>query len=182
MLAQTMNLIWGFLSIVAEILTVVFIAAQFSAKLRKSSVIQFFEDKGLWIAFIVSLLATVGSLIYSDVIGYAPCKLCWYQRIFMYPQVILMGIALYRKDAWIKIYGLVLSILGALMALFHYSGQIGLTPLPCSAVGISVSCSERFVMEFNYITIPMMAFSAFILIASVLALSLRKKEESSLVN
>ena len=87
-----------------------------------------------------------------------------------------MGIALVRKDYWMKIYGVVLSVIGAVVALSHYLGQLGLTPLPCSAVGVSVSCSERFTLEFGYITIPMMAFSAFVLIALALLISLKKEK------
>lgn len=174
MLATSMNLLWSILSVVAQVLSVFFLVAYFSPKVRASSIGTFFREHGLWVAFIAAFLATAGSLIYSDVIGYAPCKLCWFQRIFMYPQVILLGIALYRKDQGMKIYALVLSVVGALIALFHYTGQTGLTPLPCSAVGVSVSCSVRFVMEFGYITIPMMAFSAFLLSVTVLLLSLKK--------
>jgi disulfide bond formation protein DsbB len=167
-LTSSVNMLWGALSIVAQALVVLLIAARFSPKLRDSAFGRFFKERGLLVAFIVATLATLGSLIYSDVIGYQPCKLCWFQRIFMYPQVLLMGMALCRKDPSMKLYGLVMSGIGALIAAFHYTGQLGLTPLPCSAVGISVSCSERFVMEFGYITIPMMALSAFALIAATL--------------
>lgn len=176
--ATTMNLLWSVLSIVAELLTVYLLAAYAVPKLAESGVGRFFRDHGLLVAFVVSLLATAGSLIYSDVIGYQPCKFCWFQRIFMYPQVLLMGIALWKKDQGMKLYGLVMSVIGAAIALFHYTGQLGLTPLPCSAVGISVSCSERFVLELGYITIPMMAFSAFALIAATLLLSLKKRGEA----
>lgn len=176
-----MNMIWSVLTIVAQILTVVLVVAHFMPKLRQSAFVTYFQSKGLLIAFVVSLLATVGSLIYSDIIGYEPCKLCWFQRIFMYPQVLLMGLALWRKDQWMKIYGFVLSIVGAAIAAFHYTGQLGLTPLPCSAVGYSASCAERFVMEFGYITIPMMALSAFLLIAASLSLSIKFRREKLLM-
>jgi len=171
MLASIMNQIWGILSIVAQIITLYILFAFFSPKLRNSSFGKFFRDHGLLVACVIAILSTAGSFIYSDLIGYAPCKLCWFQRIFMYPQVLLLGIAVYRKDQWMKFYGFILSVIGAAIALFHYTGQIGMTPLPCSAVGVSVSCSVRFVMEFGYITIPMMAFSAFLLSAVVLAFS-----------
>lgn len=177
-----MNMVWSVLTIVAQALTVVFIAAHFVPKLRQSSLVRFFQEKGLLVAFVVSLLAVVGSLIYSDVIGYEPCKLCWFQRIFMYPQVILMGLALWRRDQWMKVYGFILSVVGALVAAFHYTGQLGLTPLPCSAVGYSASCAERFVMEFGYITIPMMALSAFLLIAAALSLSVKFRSSAPLAD
>lgn len=179
-LASFANIFWGVLVMVAQILSVALIIAHVSPRFRESSFGRFFKERGLLVAFVVSFLATAGSLIYSDVIGYAPCKLCWFQRICMYPQVILMGVAYFRKESFMKLYGLILSIFGAAIALYHYIGQLGLTPLPCSAVGISVSCSERFVMEFGYITIPMMAFAAFVLIALTLSLSFRKTWTPSL--
>lgn len=171
-LASYMNTIWSFLSVIAELIALVLIIACFSSAVRKSSFVMFFRERSLLVAFIVSLLATLGSLTYSNIIGFAPCELCWFQRIFMYPQVILMGAALIRKDVSMRIYGLVLSVIGGAIALYHYLGQIGVASLPCSATGYSVSCAEKFVLEFGYITIPVMALSAFLLIAITFAISL----------
>ncbi|MEK7521880.1 MAG: disulfide oxidoreductase [Patescibacteria group bacterium] len=123
----------------------------------------------LKLAFLVSLAATLGSLYYSDVAGFEPCKLCWYQRIFMYPQPFLYGLALLKKDKRIVDYGILLSVIGAIIAGYHYLLQVGVVPsLACEAVGYSASCSKRFVMTFGYITIPMMALSAFLLITGLL--------------
>ncbi len=177
-LTSFVNQLWGILSIVAQLLSIALIVAFLVPKFRNGAFVRFFKERGVLIAFIISLLATVGSLIYSDVIGYEPCKLCWFQRIFMYPQVLLMGMALWRKDMSVKIYGVVLSVIGLVVAKFHYLGQIGLTPLPCSAVGYSVSCAERFVFIFGYITIPMMAFSAFLLMSVVLIISSWRTQSS----
>jgi disulfide bond formation protein DsbB len=84
----------------------------------------------------------------------------------MYPQIILFCIVLWKKNGILPIYNsLVLSIIGAIIAGYHYLLQLGVTPeLPCAAVGYSIACSQRFVMNFGYITIPLMAFSAFVLI------------------
>jgi len=126
---------------------------------------QWLGSKTLLFSFIVALMATSGSLFYSEIMGYDPCKLCWFQRIFMYPQVILWGLALIKKDQKIVDYGLTLSILGALIAAYHYLLQIGLAPsIDCGAVGYAAQCSQRFVMEFGYITIPLMALTAFVMI------------------
>jgi len=85
----------------------------------------------------------------------------------MYPQAILLGIAWLKKDQGIVLYSLALSSLGALIASYNYLLQIGLAPsIGCSAVGYSINCSQRFVMQFGYITIPMMALTAFLLIIS----------------
>lgn len=90
----------------------------------------------------------------------------------MYPQVILFGIAAFRNATHIKIYGIVLSSIGAVIALFHYVGQIGWNPfgLQCLALGYSASCAKNFVLQFGYITIPMMALSAFVLILVTLSI------------
>src|SRR3989338_7068777 len=126
---------------------------------------QFVFNQALVFSFIVAVAATFGSLFYSEIAGYEPCKLCWLQRIFMYPLSLIFLIALIKKDNRIFDYGLVLSIFGAAIAAFHYFSQItGISFLPCTAVGYSVSCSQRFVMEVGYITIPLMSFTAFALI------------------
>lgn len=124
-----------------------------------------FSEYALAAAFITALTAMLGSLYYSEIAGYAPCILCWYQRIAMYPQALLLGMAAWRRDRNIIDYGLALSVVGGLIAGFHYREQISATPLsPCSAVGYSVSCAERFVTHFGYITIPLMAATAFAMI------------------
>lgn len=132
-------------------------------------------DWPMKIAFLVALVATLGSLFYSDVAGFEPCKLCWYQRILMYPQVILFGLALWKRDHGVWLYSLTLSVIGAAIAGYHYLLQLGIAPsLPCSAVGYSASCAQRFVMTFGYITIPVMALTAFVLLA-LLALTMRRQ-------
>jgi disulfide bond formation protein DsbB len=173
----TMNTLWSALSVVAQILSVGILLSLFVPKLKTTAFARFFQTHGLTVAFIAALLATAGSLIYSDLIGYEPCKLCWFQRIFIYPQVILFGMALWRKDYSIKLYGIVLATIGGLIAVFHYVGQLGWNPfgLECLAIGYSSSCAKNFVLQFGYITIPMMAISACALIALSLWISLRKE-------
>lgn len=167
-LVQTVNFILAILTVLGQILVVLWLLA--SVILPKQPLSRRFRelaaDKALWFAFIVSVIATGGSLFYSDIAHFNPCTLCWYQRIFMYPQVILLGLALYRKEKVIAPYSLALSALGAAIAGYHYLLQQGLVPeLPCAAVGFSAACSQRFVMTFGYITIPLMALTAFLLIA-----------------
>ena len=126
----------------------------------------FIRENSLNLAFLVALTATLGSLFFSEVALYNPCKLCWLQRIFMYPLVIVLGIASWKKDFSVKKYVLPLAIIGFLIAGYHYLVQIGLLKqnVPCSTVGYSANCSELFFMTFGYITIPMMSFTAFTLI------------------
>lgn len=175
-LATYSNLLWGVLAIVANLIALKLVAAHIFPSLRRSAFVRFFTERAILVAFVVSLLATLGSLAYSDVIGYAPCKLCWFQRIFMYPMVVIFGLALWKKDVAPRLTGVVLSAIGGLIAIFHYIGQLGWNPLAldCLAVGYSSSCSQNFVLQFGYVTIPMMAIAAFALIGLSLSLSLRK--------
>jgi len=137
----------------------------------------FFRDGALKYAWIVAATATLGSLFYSEVMGFAPCVLCWYQRIFMYPLSLLLGMAHFKKDTRFANYGLLLTIPGGLLALYHYILQMmpkGSIPTPCSTVGYSVSCTERFTAEFGFVTIPYMSVSAFVLITLLLLLVARQ--------
>ncbi|MBI5134198.1 MAG: disulfide bond formation protein B [Candidatus Taylorbacteria bacterium] len=179
--ASFLNLSLGALVVVANLLSLGILLCLASPRARESRFARFFSKNSLLVAFVASLAATLGSLAYSDIIGYEPCKLCWFQRIFMYPQVLIFGIALWRKEPFVRLYGLVLSILGALVALFHYLGQVGVNPLglDCLAVGYSASCAKNFVLTFGYVTIPMMALSAFVLMSLALTLSLKADKASA---
>jgi len=117
-------------------------------------------------AFGVAVIAVVGSLFYSEIAGYEPCKLCWIQRIFMYPLIYVIGGNLSGNDRHTVRTSYIASLLGALVAGYHYYLQRTQTHgiIPCSVMGYSVSCSEVFRMTFGYITIPLMAFTAFCLI------------------
>lgn len=122
--------------------------------------------------FVVSLLGIVGSLMFSEVIGFAPCVLCWISRIFLYPQAIIFPIAMKRGDKGIAPYILGLSIPGAVVALYQSYTQLGgYSVTPCTAVG--GSCSKVFVLEYGYITIPLMAFTAFLWI--IISMIIHKK-------
>lgn len=122
----------------------------------------------LYLAWLVSVIAVVGSLYLSEVLKYEPCKLCWYQRIFMYPQLFLLGIATYRNDRRIIPYMLPLSIMGGSISLYHYAKQkipALNEALPCT---IGVPCNTDYLNFFGFITIPLLALTAFTLIALLL--------------
>lgn len=145
-----------------------------------TSISQWISKNGLVLMLIVALTAMAGSLFFSEVSGWAPCKYCWIQRIFMYPQVVLLAIALWKKDRTVARYILALSIIGALYAAYHYYIQmydIIASPLnpatPCDASG--ESCVKTPFTEFGYITVPMMALTAFTLNILGSVLMLQKK-------
>ncbi|BCG59414.1 disulfide oxidoreductase [Paenibacillus sp. URB8-2] len=139
----------------------------------------FLSRYGLYLAWFVSLVATAGSLYLSEVLKYEPCKLCWFQRIFMYPQVLLLGIATYRNDKRIVPYVLPLSVIGGSISLYHYAEQkipaLGKV-LPCT---IGVPCTKDYLNFFGFITIPLLALTAFILIALMLWNARAREEEET---
>lgn len=125
------------------------------------------KNKWMLLSFLVAFTALTGSLYFSEVSGFTPCKLCWFQRILMYPLTFILGVALLASDKKVWRYVLPLSISGTALAFYHYYLQRAANPLsPCSTIGFSVSCSDRFFMHYGYITIPWMAFSAFALISA----------------
>jgi len=165
-----------------EIVVLAILALSFKFRsLRKVAIVKnlvsFVSKYALLYSFIVALVATTGSLFFSDIAGFAPCILCWYQRILMYPNVLLLGIALRKKSTEIIDYVLSLTGLGAVLGFYHYSQQFSHNPLlPCSTVGYSVSCAEKFFTHFGYITIPLMSSTAFSMIFLMLLIrKLNKK-------
>lgn len=164
MSAHLVNQILSTLTIFGQVVAGVLLFLILTKKIKNFG--DFFSRNGFFLALVVALTATVGSLTYSWGLGYEPCEFCWFQRILMYPLVIILAMGLWKKrDSSAGDYALGLSIPGALIAGYHYLLQIGVTSYaPCDALGYSVSCSKVFVMNFGYITIPLMAFSAFLLI------------------
>lgn len=125
-----------------------------------------FAEYGLYFAWLVSIVATGGSLYFSEVMGFIPCALCWYQRIFMYPLVIILGIASFRSDRRIVSYVLPLSIIGGSIAFYHYflveQKLLGELESPLCQVG--VPCDTKYIEWLGFITIPFMSLVAFTLI------------------
>ncbi len=128
---------------------------------------------GLYFAWLVAIVATGGSLYFSEVMGFIPCKLCWFQRIFMYPLVFVLGIASYRMDTRIAGYVLPLTIVGGSISLYHYLEQkvpgFG-NPAICA---VGVSCTVEYINWLGFITIPFLALTAFGLITTAMILVIR---------
>jgi disulfide bond formation protein DsbB len=112
----------------------------------------------------VAISATVGSLYFSEVRAFVPCVLCWWQRIAMYPLVVVLGVATFRQDRGAWVYALPLAVIGLGTSVYHYLIQKvpGLAPPAMCAVG--VPCTAQYVNYFGFVTIPFMAGVAFLLI------------------
>lgn len=167
--------------VVGQILIVVLVVALVVSRVQKKQNIltEMINDNALWLAFAVALASTLGSLFYSDILGYEPCKLCWFQRILIYPQVILLGMAAWKKDNNIIDYVIVLSVLGIVLSSFQYYQQmVDPSLLACGAGDATASCSKKFVFDYGYITIPIMALTSFIL-TTLLLISKKVYNKSS---
>lgn len=166
------------LVLLAQIFIAFFVSVIILDKLFKKNklfkgIIQIFSDNAIIFAFFVALFAMSGSLFFSEIAHFVPCKLCWYQRICMYPQVLLLGIAAWKNDLGIKRYVLPLSVIGLIIAIYHYILQMSPIPLPCSDE--VANCALKQFSYFGYITIPLMSATAFTLIILFMLLIKNKK-------
>ncbi|MCC6328899.1 MAG: disulfide bond formation protein B [Acidobacteria bacterium] len=128
-------------------------------------------------AWTLALLSAAGSLFFSEVMDLPPCVLCWYQRIAMYPLVLIIGIGIAVDDAKWKLYALPLALIGLAISVYHnliYYGFIPESLTPCTE---GVSCSERQIEWFGFITIPLMGLIAFLLISALIGFY-RPKQKS----
>lgn len=126
------------------------------------------------VAWMLSLISSLAVLFIGEVLGQIPCSLCWFQRAFMFPLAIVLGLGVWWRDPMVARYGVILAAIGAVIALWHLGVFYGLTPeniRPCSASGPSCSGSEMTVLG---LPIPLLSLVAFGAIATLLILSLRK--------
>jgi disulfide bond formation protein DsbB len=131
----------------------------------KSVLKKFVVNYSANITFMQALVATLGSLYFSQVMELTPCTLCWYQRILMYPIVLLSATGIILKDKNLSIYTLVLSIPGALIALYHYILQLtGYDQLGFATCSVATPCTNIEISFLGFITIPLMSFVAFTII------------------
>ncbi|MFO1446124.1 disulfide bond formation protein B [Bacillus sp. Bva_UNVM-123] len=115
-------------------------------------------------ALVVAIAATLGSLYYSEVKNFVPCSLCWYQRIFMYPLPVILGIAVYYNEAVIKKYILSIAFIGWFIALYHVLLQKIPAMKAIEPCKQGIPCSVDYVNYLGFITIPMLSLTAFTLI------------------
>ena len=122
----------------------------------------------LFAAWMVALLATAGSLFFSYVMEFAPCVLCWYQRIFLFPLVVVLARGLFPFDRGAVRYGLPLAILGWLVAAYHNLVYAGVVPESLQPCAKGVSCTEEYINLFGLLSIPALSLIAFTTLAGML--------------
>jgi len=133
---------------------------------------------GLWLAAVVALGATVGSLYFSEVANYLPCTLCWYQRIAMYPLAVITVIAAIRNDRRVIWYAVPIAAIGAVIAGYHYliEWRPSLDGGVCSAAG--PSCTDIWFREFGFVTLAFMALAGFIAIITFVSVAARAPQSA----
>jgi len=127
----------------------------------------------LYLAWLISLISTFGSLYVSEILNIAPCSFCWYQRIFVFPLVIILAIAAYKKDSKIVSYIIALPLIGACFALFQNIFTY-VNPLV-----LCEDCADKNIKLFHFLDLSLASFISFISIFSLLLLS-KKKQNTKL--
>jgi len=139
------------------------------------------KRNALYLAWLGALAATLGSLYFQYGTGFPPCVLCWYQRIAMYPLVLLIPIGIARKDKSLPLYILPLSIIGAAVAVYHNLLYYKIIPESLAPCVLGISCTTKFIEWAGFITIPLLSLAAFtaITILMIIAWKGSKNEQGS---
>lgn len=122
---------------------------------------KFVKENLTQLTLLTAIFATLGSLFFSEVLKLQPCVLCWYQRICMYPLVIILAVGIYKKDKNIPFFVLPLSIIGTIIAIYHnllYYKIIPESLIPCT---LGISCTTRQIELIGFVTIPLISLIAF---------------------
>jgi len=141
--------------------------------IKSEMISHFVRQRRLMLALLTALAATLGSLYFSGIAGLDPCKLCWFQRIFMYPQAVILAIAFWKRDEFVEKYILTLSGIGILFSAYHIYIQQFNVPTMCSVSG--PSCEVPDFVQYGYISPPVMALTAFAILITLFAVYREKR-------
>ena len=130
----------------------------------------------LYIALLAAWIAMCGSLYFSEIKGYVPCTLCWYQRILMYPLTVVLAVGLLRRDWHLPYYVLPLSLLGLGTSTYHYLLEKTDIFAGSSACRQGVSCTTQWINWFGFVTIPFLALIAFLIISIMAIIAILNSE------
>ena len=136
------------------------------------------RDQSAWAllltAWIIALISTLAALFIGEVMGQAPCNLCWFQRAFMFPLAVMLAVSCYVSDATVWRYGLPIAALGWLVALYHTLLYAGIIPAELAPCGEGPSCSSAAMLIFGSVPIPLLSLGAFTIITALLVLVRRR--------
>src|SRR3954451_9300560 len=155
------------LGLVGQVLVVLLVLGLIVARDRVRALLWGYE---LWAAFVVAAVATGGSLFLSEVAGFVPCEMCWYQRICMYPLSLLTLFAAVHRDYRVARYLLPFPVIGACVSIYHIliENKVVSTPQACQ---VGAGCTVKWINYVGYMTIPTLALTAFVLLIGFLGLA-----------
>ena len=157
-MSQTLLYVLPYLVLISQIVLVILFVTILSRGSWGGMVTKYLANHSIILGFLVTLVAVLGSLFYSEIMNYEPCSLCWWQRVLLFPQVILFLTALKFKDRHVFRYVWRLAFLAGIVALYQLYVQFGgHSILPCTTV--SGSCSKVYVNAFGFLSIPLMSLT-----------------------
>ncbi len=130
----------------------------------------FLKKNLLQFSLVIALTSTLGSLYFSEILKLPPCLLCWYQRIFMYPLVVIFAVGIWKKDKNITYFALPLSIIGLIIAAYHNLLYYKIIPESLAPCTLGISCTTKQIEWIGFITIPFLSLLAFIAITLLVLL------------
>lgn len=133
----------------------------------------------LYLAWLQTLIATLGSLYFSEVMKLPPCTLCWYQRILMYPLLFILTVGIVSKDKKVHWYVLPLSISGLLVAIYHNLLYYKILPESAAPCTMGISCTTQFIDWFGFVTIPLLSLLAFAIVTVIMVFAARSQKNSN---
>lgn len=129
----------------------------------------------LYIAFFQAFIATLTSLFFSEILRFPPCVLCWYQRICMYPLIVIFAVGILKKDKLVVFYAWPLIIAGWLIALYHNLLYYNILPEAAAPCIAGISCTTKFIEWFGFVTIPFLSLTGFTILGICMLIYQRKK-------
>ena len=176
--------VFGWLGVIGQVIVALFILVGLLALFHVRGPVDWIRrllwGYELWAAFVVAAIATGGSLFFSQIAGFPPCELCWFQRICMYPLSILLLLMAWNNDNRAARYLFPLPIVGAGVSIYHLliENKVITEPTQCliSAPG---GCATKWINEFGYVTIPTLALTGFVLLIGFLALAVAGDEDGA---
>jgi len=120
----------------------------------------------LYLAWAVALIAMLGSLYFSEIRHFPPCVLCWYQRICIYPMVIILLVGILKKDAQVHLYALPLAVIGLIISFYHNLLYYNIIPEALAPCVNGISCTTKYIEYFGFVTIPLLSFITLVVITA----------------
>ncbi len=130
----------------------------------------------LFACWLIASGSTLGSLFFSNVMGFAPCVLCWYQRIALFPLVLILPMGLFPLDAKAAKFALPLTVAGLLTAIYHNLLSVGLIPTSIQPCAQGVSCTENSFELFGFVSIPVLSLLALSAMTALLIIVKRRND------